>query len=222
MSTARCTLLLLFVALAGCSSAPSQHDATYAPAPPLAMHTPPPKDGAIFHTGHDIVLFEDDRARRVGDILTVQLVEQTDASKNAATKASRSDSVSTSGTSLFGRKLSERSKVNTGFAGSSNFDGEGKSAQSNSLSGSVSVTVTEVLPNGYLMVRGDKVITLNQGDEYVRLSGIVRPSDIRSDNTILSTAVANATIAYGGTGVLADANSMGWLGRFFMSSWFPF
>ncbi len=203
--------------LGGCAETP-QHDPTYAPTLPLASHTPPPQDGAIYHAGYDIVLFEDDRARRVGDILTVTLVEKTDASKNAETKLSKADAISTSAT-LFGNKPTW---PNSTIASNTSFDGAGNSVQSNSLSGNISVTVTEVLPNGYLMIRGDKVIGLNQGSEYVRLSGIVRPADVSSSNTVLSTSIANATFSYGGKGALADANSLGWLGRFFISAIFPF
>ena len=214
-------LFLVVLVLEGCAEIP-QHDPTYSPTLPLASHTPPPKDGAIFHTGYDIVLFEDDRARRVGDILTVQLVEKTNASKKAATSLSKSGSVDVSASTLFGRSIGPTNLANSSLGGASTFDGSGDSTQSNSLSGSISVTVTEVLPNGYLLIRGDKVIGLNQGSEYVRLSGIVRPADIHADNTVSSTNIANATISYGGTGAVADSNTMGWLGRFFISALFPF
>ncbi len=220
------TVLLMFsvLMLGGCAETP-QHDPAYAPTLPLASRTPPPQDGAIFHAGYDIVLFEDDRARRVGDILTVTLVEKTNASKNAETKLSKADALSSSVTTLFGHKPTGSGMAGWGdnnMSSSASFDGSGNSVQSNSLSGNISVTVTEVLPNGYLMVRGDKVIGLNQGSEYVRLSGIVRPSDISAANTVFSTSIANATISYGGKGALADANTMGWLGRFFISALFPF
>ena len=84
------------------------------------------------------------------------------------------------------------------------------------------VTVIEVLPNGYLMVRGEKRIGINQGNEYIKLSGIVRPADIDSTNTVLSTKMADPTIVYVGEGAIADANKIGWLARFFISALFPF
>ena len=102
------------------------------------------------------------------------------------------------------------------------FDGEGTSAQSNALTGSISVTVAKRLVNGNLLVRGQKWLTINQGREYVKIQGIVRPVDIGPDNTVASTMVADAVIAYGGTGTLADANTKGWLARFFDSKWMPF
>ncbi len=102
------------------------------------------------------------------------------------------------------------------------FDGAGESSQSNSLTGSVTVSVVEVLANGNLVVQGEKWININQGEEYIRLRGIVRPSDISTDNTIASTRVANAQIQYSGDGVLNETNSMGWLARFFNGPWMPF
>ena len=102
------------------------------------------------------------------------------------------------------------------------FDGEGTSEQSNSLNGFISVTVVEVLPNRNLVVRGEKLINLNRGNEFVRISGIVRPEDITADNVVQSTRIANVGISYAGTGELADSSSMGWLTRFFNSSLWPF
>ncbi|MDF3013473.1 MAG: flgH, partial [Cellvibrio sp.] len=101
------------------------------------------------------------------------------------------------------------------------FDGSADADQSNSLQGNITVTIAEILPNGNLMVRGEKWITLNRGDEFIRISGLVRPEDIAPDNTILSTRLANAKISYSGTGALADASSMGWLSRFFNSALWP-
>ena len=93
---------------------------------------------------------------------------------------------------------------------------------SNSLSGNITVTVHDVLPNGVLMVKGEKWLTLNQGDEYIRISGMVRPQDIGSDNTVESTKLADARIAYSGTGSVNDSNVMGWMSRFFIGAIWPF
>ena len=102
------------------------------------------------------------------------------------------------------------------------FSGDGASSLSNSLSGSITVFVAEVMPNGNLVIRGEKKLTLNQGDEYIRVTGIVRPMDVTPDNTIASTKVANAEIFYSGDGSINDANRMGWLARFFNGSMWPF
>ena len=102
------------------------------------------------------------------------------------------------------------------------FAGTGESSQSNSLEGSITVMVSQVLPNGNLIVQGEKIVTLNRGPEFVRLSGIIRPEDIRGDNTVLSTRIANVEIIYGGQGEVADASKIGWLARFFISALLPF
>ena len=112
--------------------------------------------------------------------------------------------------------------LSAGINDTSKFDGEGASSQSNALTGDVTVTVMKVLPNGNLYVRGQKWIAINQGKEYVQLSGVVRTIDINPDNTISSSQVANATISYGAKGALADVNAQGWLSRFFNSPWMPF
>ena len=108
------------------------------------------------------------------------------------------------------------------LGGDTEFTGEGGASQSNRLEGSVTVTVVERLPNGNLFVSGEKWLTLNQGKEFIRVSGIVRPLDILADNSISSEKVANARIEYAGKGPLADANRMSWLARFFNSPWLPF
>ncbi len=112
--------------------------------------------------------------------------------------------------------------MSNNIADSAKFAGEGDSAQSNSLQGYITVTVQKVLPNGNLYVKGEKWIGINQGSEYVRVTGVIRPIDLASDNSIPSSQVANARIAYGGKGALADANAQGWLSRFFNSPWTPF
>jgi flagellar L-ring protein precursor FlgH len=112
--------------------------------------------------------------------------------------------------------------LNMGLDHSTSFDGQGDSKQSNSLSGDVTVTVAKRLANGNLVIRGQKWIAINQGKEFVRIQGIVRPIDIDPDNSIGSNKVADASISYGGQGALADANAKGWLARFFDSPFTPF
>jgi flagellar L-ring protein precursor FlgH len=112
--------------------------------------------------------------------------------------------------------------LETKLASKKEFTGTGAADQSNSLSGNISVTVVELLPNGNLSVRGEKRVTLNQGDEFIRLSGIVRPVDISTSNIITSDKVADVTIMYVGEGAMADASKMGWLARMVQSPWFPF
>jgi flagellar L-ring protein precursor FlgH len=106
--------------------------------------------------------------------------------------------------------------------GADSFAGEGASTQSNSLAGSLTVTVTDVQANGNLVVQGDKTLKLNQGDEYVHIAGVIRPADIATDNTVTSDKIADAHISYSGKGVTDSSNRMGWLARFFNSPFAPF
>jgi len=103
-----------------------------------------------------------------------------------------------------------------------NFDGNATSTQQNALTGAITVVVQEVLPNGLLKVSGEKNLTLNQGEEMLRLKGYLRPADIDSNNQVSSQRIANAKIVYSGQGTLADANTAGWLTRFFNGPWMPF
>ncbi|MEW5756003.1 MAG: flagellar basal body L-ring protein FlgH [Pseudomonadota bacterium] len=218
-------VLALGVVLAGCSSPGSvKPDPNFTTAYPVVTKPIPNSNGAIYQDGYNMSLFEDSKARHIGDIILVTLVENTNASKSASTTTSKESSMELGAPTLFGGGVTHNGVpiLSGSVEAAKNFDGAGDSKQSNSLSGTIAVTVSEVLPNGYLVVRGEKVISLNQGDEYVRFSGIIRPQDISARNTVLSSQVANAQIIYGGEGVIASANSMGWLERFFQSSWWPF
>lgn len=180
--------------------------------------------GGIYNPQTGYALFEDPKARAAGDLLTVLLVERTQAQKSAATSTSKEGNTEIGNPTLFGRPLT-RGGAEVGAFGlesSRGFDGKGDSSQSNRLSGSITVQVVERLPNGNLVVSGEKNLELNQGSERVRLSGIVRAVDVRPDNTVTSDRVADARIQYVGRGALADANAQGWLSRFFNSPWFPF
>lgn len=226
-------LCVCVMSLVACQSLP-ERDPAYAAVRPVALPPLQSNSGSIYQAGYDVRLFEDSRARRVGDLLTINLVESTNASKQAATELSKSTDTSITNPTILGSTpqfntpgilpLASNQNNNLGFGlnSSNDFQGDGSSSQSNSLSGSITVTVAEVLPNGYMVVRGEKVTSLNQGHEYVRLSGIVRPADIRPDNTVLSTQVADAQITYTGSGAVAETNKIGWLARFFISALFPF
>jgi len=210
-------------ALGGCQTPHPPKD-NFASTLPEEIPVAASGNGAIYQAGHDQALFDNAVARRVGDILTIQLEESTNASKSAVTTTKKNTTASLPGANILGGTVTihGRNVLSGSIADSSAFDGEGTSAESNQLTGFISVTVAKRLANGNLLVRGQKWITLNQGREYVRIQGIVRPVDIGPDNTVLSTQVADATIAYGGTGTLADANTKGWLARFFDSKWMPF
>ena len=215
---------LSLLLLGGCASLGPARDPAYAATWPPHEPSPSATNGAIYQSGYETPLFEDIKARRVGDVLTIRLVEKTDASKKASTNLDRKNAIDLPNPTILGRPVTliGGATLATAVDSKQDFAGAGDSSQSNSLSGSISVTVAEVLPNGNLMVRGQKIMRLNQGDEYVRIQGIVRPTDISTENTVLSPNVADVQIAYGGNGAVADASTMGWLGRFFISVLWPF
>lgn len=210
------------LALAGCVSKPSEPD--YSATWPEAVPTTAQGNGAIYQAGHDIALFENAVARRVGDTLTIRLNERTNASKNSTTSTSKSTNIDLPGPTIAGRPVTANGTeiLSASVNNNAEFDGEGASTQSNRLEGDITVTVAQRLPNGNLLVRGQKWISINQGQEYVRIQGIVRPIDIDPDNSISSLRVADAMIAYGGKGALANANSPGLLARFFNLPFLPF
>lgn len=199
-------------------------DPDYRPAQAMAYQAPPVRNGAIYQAGYEVSLFEDIRARRIGDILTINLVEKMDAKKQADTDLKKGNTASIAVPTILGKQNPSILGFNfdSTLSSSNDFSGETESTQKNSLSGNITVNVVDVLPNGYLKIRGEKRVQLNQGNEYIRLSGIIRPTDISPDNSIDSTKIADATITYTGEGALADANKIGWLARFFVSALFPF
>lgn len=208
----------------GCSMLQNLQPESYAPPEPVTVNHAPPTDGAIYRANTDVRLFEDLKANRVGDILTVKLVEKTNASKNSQTSVAKSTEAEIANPVVLGRPITKDGDPVFGgsLSGETTFDGSGSSSQSNSLIGDITVTVVERHPNGNLVIRGEKWVTLNQGREFIQLSGIIRPNDIETDNTLISTRIANAQITYSSKGVLAAANKMGWAARFFNSVFNPY
>lgn len=235
----RDSLAYLFAAVmltaAGCASNQAVRDPEFAAVAPPEQPTLAPEHntGAIFQPGRTASLFEDIKAHQVGDLLTVNLVEETNAQKAADTEVSREQATDVGNPTIAGQEVQINPlsglpltpgnwNLSASLSGTNEFTGSGSSSQSNQLTGTITVTVAKVLANGNLAVRGEKVLTLNRGDEYIQFSGIVRPTDISADNTVASTQVANAKIRYSGKGELANANRMGWLARFFNSIIWPF
>ena len=228
------SLLLVVWILTGCNGAVPIRDPAYAPVRPAVLTPPDRVDGTIYQSGFEIAWFEDIRARRVGDMLTVQLVEKTNANKKAKTDVDKENSTKIANPTLLGSvpkfstpgffPLASNNNNNLEFdlESKTEFAGDSESEQSNFLNGNITVTVVEVLPNGNLLVRGEKRIGINQGNEYIRLSGIVRPADIDTTNTVPSTRLADPTIVYVGDGPVAQSNAMGWLAEFFNSDLSPF
>jgi flagellar L-ring protein precursor FlgH len=174
--------------------------------------------GGVF-SNDTISLTSDQRAFRVGDVVTVLLQETTQASKKAGTSFSKGSSASVTPITALGKTFG---RTGIDLSADRSFTGDSASTQQNALTGAVTVLVQEVLPNGLLRVAGEKRLQLNQGEEFLRLKGYLRAADIDADNQVSSLRVANARIAYSGQGALADANSPGWLTRFFTGPLMPF
>ena len=221
MKRTRLLFALPVMLLAACA-AREPIDENYPEFPEVVV--PEAQNGAIYQAGYDVALFENATARRVGDIVTIRLIEATNASKSSSTTTKKATKLDLPGPILFGRPVTANGVpiLETQLDHTSDFGGQGDSKQSNQLTGDITVAVIRRLPNGNLLVRGEKRITINQGQEFIRLQGIVRPVDIGPANTVPSTKIADATITYTGKGTLADSNRQGWLSRFFNSPWFPF
>ena len=219
--------LLATALLAGCMSSHPKKEArkddddgtSWAQEP-----VPPATNGAIYQVGRDVTLFQNPIARHVGDIVTIVLSESTAAQKSAVTTTQKSTSDTMPGVSLLGKAVTLKGNpvLSASVDDASKFDGEGNSTQSNSLTGNITATVSKVLPNGNLYIKGEKRIWINQGQESVLVSGIVRPIDLAADNSVPSAKVASARFSYVGKGAINDANTQGWLSRFFNAPWTPF
>ncbi|MFO7809065.1 flagellar basal body L-ring protein FlgH [Guyparkeria sp.] len=224
-SLCRTPVLVVVALLAGCASQPPiKPDPQFEPSmpPEASEHNPVQSNGAIFQTGQVDNMFADSRPYRVGDILTVVMEESMQASKSAQTSTGKSQETEITPPNVLGLTGPAIERLNAQISGERDFAGDGESSQQNTLNGQITVTVARVLSNGNLVIRGQKWIGINQGSEFIKLAGMVRPQDIAADNTVMSTRVANAQIAYGGEGVINESNNMGWLARFFNSPVFPF
>ena len=218
------------VLLAGCvGPTPKPNDPYYAPVLPRTPLPAAANNGSIYQAGFEQNLYSDRKAFRVGDIITITLNERTSASKNAGSQIQKNSNANIGLTSLFGTTPNTNNpfgggdlSLEAGYNGERTTKGDSKATQGNTLTGSITVTVAEVLPNGIIAVRGEKWMTLNTGEELVRIAGLIRADDIATDNTVPSTRVADARITYSGTGSFADASQPGWLDRFFMSPLWPF
>ncbi|MBO9715902.1 MAG: flagellar basal body L-ring protein FlgH [Pseudoxanthomonas sp.] len=195
-----------------------------APVVPMVAPNAPATPGAIYQAGPGLALYQDPIARDVGDLLTINLVESTAAQTSANTQVGKKSDIAMAAPEIFGAPVTWKGRdiLSATANAERDFDGQGKSSQSNKLQGSVTVTVIQRLPNGNLVVQGQKNMRLNQGDELVQIQGIVRPNDIARDNSIPSSKVGDAQIVYGGRGAIAQSNAMGWLGRFFNTRLMPY
>ena len=217
-------LVFLVVGMSGCASEKTILKNEYEPPKIEGSKMEKSYNGAIYQSGMPINLFEDTTAKRVGDIITVKLVESASALASSDTKADKKQKVEMPPPTVAGDKVTKDGKevLENNIEAKRDFRGSGESNQAHNFQAVIAVSVIEVLPNRYLVVRGEKLITLNQSEEYIRFSGIVRPQDLTLDNSVESQKVANVHISYAGSGVLSKANSMGTLARFFQNPVYPY
>lgn len=208
---------VLLSSLAACNTIPPTNVHQPMSTRPVTPTAAPALPGAIFVSNTTSPLFESKRARNVGDTLTIQISERTNATRNGSTKAERSQSNSFSVPLLSG--LPGKSFLNTSLQtdSSNSLDGSGQSNANGTFNGTIAVTVIEVLANGNLLVSGEKQIGLNHETEFIRFSGVVDPSQIAFGNSVSSGQVADARIEYRGTGSVDSAQIMGWLAKFFLT-----
>ncbi len=208
----------LAAALAGCITT-TPPTAVHQPmtARPAARNEAPPPNGAIYQAAQLRPLFEDRRARLVGDTIVINIVEKTAATKKSNTGAERSQDLSVSVPALFKVPGKTFQGMNVDAGSDSKFAGKGESAANNTFSGTITCTVIEVLPNGNLLVSGEKLVAINQGEEFIRFSGVVNPATVTAANSVQSTQVADARIEYRANGFIDSSQNMGWLARFFLS-----
>ncbi|MCD6706707.1 MAG: flagellar basal body L-ring protein FlgH [Thiobacillus sp.] len=207
----------LLLGLAGCGTTPTSVVEQPTTARPQAQPAQVASNGAIYQAAAYRPLFEDRRARHVGDVLTIVINEKTQAGKQASSNASKTSEVDSSISTVAGLPLKMFQGLGVNAEASNAYDDKSALNSSNTFSGSVTVTVIEVLPNGNLIVAGEKQIALDKGTEYIRLSGVVQPDTIQADNTVSSTKVADARLEYRTSAKFDTAEVMGWLGRFFLS-----
>lgn len=229
-------IALMVSTLSGCYSIHTEKPGAkeFAPIKPLtieqiqAQSTVP--SASLYTQGISQSLWQDQRARNVGDIITVLLDERTLSSKSSGTDIKKEDSIDMSVNPLMGANpnfhldaiSSQTLNLDTTAENNREFGAESNADQSNMLVGSISVTVHEVWPNGLLLVKGEKWMTFAQGDEFIRIEGLIRAKDVDPDNQILSAKIADARITYSASGALAEAHEQGWLSRFFSSPLWPF
>ncbi|MDY0137515.1 MAG: flagellar basal body L-ring protein FlgH [Thiomicrospira sp.] len=212
----------------GCSTAPERMEQfSYEPSYPMNIaQAAQPMNGSLYQAANAMTLFDDARAHRVGDIITVKLVEKFNAKKKDEAKYDKSNNVDlgvSTPLNILGRSAEQiYAPLGTGgigFGSNNSFSGKSDVKQDSSITGSVAVTVVEVIPNGNLVVRGEKWITLHDGEEVIRFAGIIRPQDIKADNTIESGKVADVRLIYRDTGIGGDTARPGAVTKFLSKFW---
>jgi flagellar L-ring protein precursor FlgH len=230
MNLARFAALALAVPLTGCTAATTAPTLMQPVVQPMSFQEPAPtysNPGSLFNEQEAQYLFSDSRARRVGDIVTVKVVESSTGTNTANTTAKRDSSTELTVSSLFGRTAMP---VAGGLIGSEplfatetsrDFQGDGTTTRRNTITATVAARVINVMPDGLLQIEGARETKVNNETQYLVVSGLIRSRDVSADNSVLSTQIADAQIAYYGKGVVSDRQRPGWFSRLLDNVW-PF
>jgi flagellar L-ring protein precursor FlgH len=204
--------------LAGCSHVwPRVEVADTKPPLPVAIPAPGQTNGSIFQAASYRPLFEDHRARLVGDTLTVQIIEKVSATQTSTSSIDKSGTVSASLTAIPGVRPGAFARATAAGNSANTFAGKGATENSNDFSGTITVVVRQVLPNGHLLIAGEKQIGVNENVDVLRFSGQVDPRAIQPGNSVQSAQIANVRLEQRGRGQQSEAQAIGWLGRVFLS-----
>ncbi len=219
-------LALVCLVLAGCQSTnPAVNTFTPLPEPKVPVSYLPPVQerhtGSLWTETRHLRLYDDLRARNVGDIVTVEIVENAQAKKEANTTSDRDSTLSASVTNLLGFKIPESDQSVLGTSLANKFSGKGSTDRKSEMSASIACRVVQVMPSGNLYIKGSRLTTVNSEKQFITLEGVIRPTDISPNNVVLSTNVAEARISYNGSGPVSDQQRPGWFTRLMNFIW-PF
>jgi len=207
---------------AGCATPPPKTvEKTALPYEKIRIPEPPPAEGSLWSSRTSANFYEDIKARRIGDIVTINIVESASASKNATTKASRKSEVEASWSGVLEKLTGDWVGANQKAGMGNNFDGKGETTRSSRLNAYITVQVVHVFPNGNLALQGSRQVRVNNENQVINIQGVIRPEDISSNNIVLSTYIADATIELSGQGIVSDKQRAGWLARILDYVW-PF
>ena len=225
---------LASLGLTGCQStmirkAPAANPQIVQTLPAVPQQQPRAGRGSLYSESTTVNFFRDLKAYRVGDIVTVNVVESSSASKEAATTLGKDSNISAGISALLGWEYSVPHNQKNAFSPSSmigaktahSFKGSGQTTRKENLTAQISARVVQVLPNGDLAIRGSREVAVNYEKQFIILEGIIRPSDISTDNTVLSSYIADARISYTGKGVVSEKQKPGWMSRILTHVW-PF
>ena len=210
-------MLLAVLVIAGCTTVPPTNVHQPMTARPAPRFEASAGNGAIYQAGTGRPLFEDRRARYVGDTITVNITESTTASAKSNNKVDKSNNQKASVTALSGLPGKGLLGLDLGATSSTAFSGKGEAANNNVFTGNITVTVIDVMPNGNLLVSGEKQLAIGNEQEFVRISGVINPSFVDAFNTTASSKVADARIEYKSAGQISEGQIMGWMARFFLN-----